>query len=260
MRVVILHPGEMGSAIGAGLGRAGHDVAWVPTGRSAATARRAEQAGMAAIADPSRADVVLAVCPPTAALDTARSFGDFGGLYIDANATSPATARMVAATLRRAEYVDGGIVGPPPHRSGTTRLYLSGPAARTAVALFAGTPIEAQALDRGGDFAASALKMAYSAWWKVSSALLLAVHEAAAELDVADALWREWTRSRPDTLARLEPAQAAAVKKGWRWSGEMLEIAHTMRDAGQPDEFGTAAAAVFDRFPRSPEDLGEGAP
>jgi hypothetical protein len=41
------------------------------------------------------------------------------------------------------------------------------------------------------------------------------------------------------------------VTKGWRWVGEMEEIAHTMADAGLPDGFHQAAAEVYRRSPRS---------
>ncbi len=56
------------------------------------------------------------LCPPHAALDTAWAVQAFGGLYVDANAISPATAREVALMVEEggATYVDGGIIGLPP--------------------------------------------------------------------------------------------------------------------------------------------------
>ena len=55
----------------------------------------------------------------------------FGGLYVDANAIAPGTARAVGRIVAAAgaDFVDGGIIGPPPRHSGTTRLYLAGPRA-----------------------------------------------------------------------------------------------------------------------------------
>ncbi|MBO0832614.1 MAG: DUF1932 domain-containing protein, partial [Actinobacteria bacterium] len=38
--------------------------------------------------------------------------------------------------------------------------------------------------------------------------------------------------------------------KGWRWVGEMEEIAHTMAEAGLPDGFHQGAAEIFRRSPR----------
>src|SRR3954452_1027971 len=120
MRIAVLHPGEMGSAVAAALGG---DVIWAPDGRSAATAERA--ANMTP-GDPLAADVILSICPPHAARDVARSVGAFEGIYVDANAISPARSAEVGALVPKAAFVDGGIVGPPPGRAGTTRLYLSG--------------------------------------------------------------------------------------------------------------------------------------
>src|SRR4051794_20734506 len=143
----LLHPGEMGAAIGAALRARGHEVGWASEGRSEATRRRAADAGLhdvgtvAALA--ASCDTILSVCPPHAALDVARSVGDFGGRYVDANAVSPATVRAIAAVVRRC--VDGGIVGGPPD----PRLYLSGFGADEVGALFAGSPVEPRVLDGG---------------------------------------------------------------------------------------------------------------
>src|SRR5689334_18245762 len=137
----LLHPGEMGAAVGKCLAGAGHRVLWDPEGRSAATRERAEAAGLTGEALAriiTRSDVIISVCPPHAALDVARLVAGFGGLYLDANAVSPGTAREVAAVAEAggASYVDGGIIGPSPLAPGNTRLYLSGPRAGEVQALF----------------------------------------------------------------------------------------------------------------------------
>ena len=92
----LLHPGEMGAAVGKCLAGAGHRVLWVPEGRRAATRERAEAAGLTGVTLAeiiARSDVILSVCPPHAALDVAHQVAGFGGLYLDANAIAPATAR-----------------------------------------------------------------------------------------------------------------------------------------------------------------------
>ena len=137
--VGILHPGEMGAAVGALLA----DGWWAPDGRSAETATRAREAGLREASLPElleRCAVVLSICPPHAALDVARAAAGFRGLYCDANAVSPATALEVARIVEEggATFVDGGIVGGPPREAGT-RLYLSGREAPAVAALFAGT-------------------------------------------------------------------------------------------------------------------------
>jgi hypothetical protein len=234
MKIAVLHPGEMGSALGAALGR---DVTWVAEGRSDATAQRARAANMAP-GDPLRADVILSVCPPHAARDVARAVSEFRGIYVDANAVSPATSREVRALVPHAAFVDGGIIGPPPVKAGTTRLYLTGERAADVAALFADTVVDARIV---GD--ASALKMAYAAWTKGSAALLLAAHQAAEAYGVADALDAEWEDLGLHT--RLESARSAKSAKGWRWIAEMEEIADTFAARDLPDGFHRAAAEVY---------------
>lgn len=252
----LLHPGEMGAAVGACLSGRGHTVLWASDGRGALTAARAAAAGLAdagTVADlAGRADVIISVCPPHAALDVARSLAGYGGLLVDANAISPQTAREVAAIAagHGARYADGGIIGPPPARPGTTRLYLSGPQAATVRDLFAGSPLDARVVD-GHPFAASAVKMGYAAWTKGSAALLLAARELAEAEGVGDVLSAEWQLSQPGLDDRLAAARAAAAAKGWRWTAEMREIAAAMAAAGLPPGFGQAAADVYGAYPRT---------
>jgi 3-hydroxyisobutyrate dehydrogenase-like beta-hydroxyacid dehydrogenase len=247
--VAVLHPGRMGAAVGALLVGAGIDVRWLPAGRGPGTWRRAEDAGLGAVDDLAGCDVVLSICPPAAAIDTAREVAGFGGLYVDANAISPATAARVRDLVEDggAAYVDGGIIGGPPTEPGT-RLYLSGPRALEVVALFDGTALDARVVD--GDCAASALKMAYAAWSKISAALVLGIEATAREHGVAEALHEEWRLSGLDLADRLASGERAARAKGWRWVDEMRQIAATFDTAGQPEGFGAAAAEVFGRYPR----------
>jgi 3-hydroxyisobutyrate dehydrogenase-like beta-hydroxyacid dehydrogenase len=259
MTVGLLHPGEMGSAVGATLVEEGQTVLWVPEGRSAATRRRAAAAGLTAVADLAefvdRCDVILSICPPGAALEIARSVRGFAGLFVDANAIAPDTSRQVAAIVGE-RYVDGSIIGPPPTTDGITRLYLSGPAAPAAAAVFAGARIQARVLTGPDPMAASAIKMMYAAWTKGSSALLISIADAADQLGIAETLQDEWAMSAPELSQRLAGARRSADAKGWRWEAEMREIAQTLGAAGQPRGFHEAAAEVFGRRPR-PDDDGD---
>jgi 3-hydroxyisobutyrate dehydrogenase-like beta-hydroxyacid dehydrogenase len=245
--VGVLHPGAMGSAVGAALRVQGHEALWASEGRSAATAARAQAAGMrdvgAVAAVLARAEVVLSICPPHAALETAELAAGFDGLYVDANAVSPDTVRA-AEEVVGGRFVDGGIIGPPPSQPGATRLYLSGGEAASVAALFGDGPLEAIALD-GGVGAASALKMSYAAWTKGTAALLVAIRATAREHGVDDALLHEWALSQPRLAERYERAVEASAEKGWRWVSEMREIAQTFAAANQPDGFHLAAAEVF---------------
>lgn len=247
----------MGSAVAAVLAR-DHDVRYASDGRSADTIARAAADELSdsvtpqALAD--HADVLLSICPPHAARDVAEQVADFQGIYVDANAVSPDTAKAVAAVVRNADFVDGGIIGGPPRRAGTTRLVLSGGSAARVAALFDGTGLEPVLVDdRVGS--ASAVKMLYAAWTKGTAAMLLAIRAAARESGVEDALLAEWARSQPGLQDRSEGAARSAAGKGWRWIGEMDEIAATFAASGLPAGFHEAASEIFGRSPRGDADL-----
>ena len=270
MSLGVLYPGEMGAAIGKCLTGRGHTVLWASRGRGPATAARAAAAGLTdAETVPevaARAEVILSVCPPHAALEVARSVPGFSGLFVDANAIAPQTTRSVAAVLGAARFVDGGIIGPPPAPGADsaagngTRLYLAGEPADEVAALFAGTPVGARVVD-GGVGAASAVKMAYAAWTKGTTALLLAARALAHQERVEGVLLEEWALSQPALAARVQEAARSATAKGWRWDAEMTEIAVAMAAAGLPDGFHLAAAEVFRRSPRrEPDTLAGTAP
>lgn len=234
----------MGSAVGAALRGNGHDVLWASSGRSDATVRRAREADLSDAGSIeallAEAEVVLSIVPPHAAPAVAAEAAGFEGIFVDANAISPATVRSLAPR----QVVDGSIVGPPPHRPGTTRLYLSGEGADAVAALFTGSTVEARIVE-GGIGAASALKMAYAAWSKGTAAMLLAIRDVARANGVENTLRAEWGDSAPELLERLPQAEHAADAKGWRWIGEMEEIADTFAAAGQPEGFHRAAAQVY---------------
>ena len=247
----LLHPGEMGAAVGKCLVGVGHRVLWDPEGRSAETKERAAAAGLTGVtmaAMVGRSDVILSVCPPHAALAVARDVAGFGGLYVDANAIAPETARQVAVIVTDggADFADGGIIGPPPTASGLTRLYLSGPRAAEVEALFGGTDVEARVVPPPGT--ASAVKMAYASWTKGSSALLLAARALARAEGVESVLLEEWAISQPGLEKRWDGAGRSAAAKGWRWVGEMEEIAAAMAAAGLPEGFHQAAAEIYRRY------------
>jgi len=251
----LIAPGEMGAAVAAAVTDPRARVVWASHGRSDDTRRRASGAGIEDVGDladlVTASDVMLSICPPHAAAEVAEEVAAHGfrGCYVDANAVSPDTARSIDATVARggAAYVDGGIVGGPPRQPGTTRLYLAGDDAIGIAALFADGPLEAVALD-GGVPAASALKMAYAGWTKGSAALLLSIRALAAAEGVEADLLAEWTRSLPDLAGRSDRAATSGGRKGWRWVGEMDEIAASLDAAGLPGGFHEAAAEVYRRL------------
>lgn len=239
----------MGAAVGRQAVLGGATVRWVSSGRSAATRNRAADSGFEAYPDIAvaldGADVVLAICPPANAEDVAQAVAGYTGVYVEANAIAPARTRQIAALLSSARVVDGGIIGEPPLRAGTTRLYLSGAAAGVPE-LFEGSTLETVVLS-GEIGQASALKMAYASYQKISRALAAVAHALARGYRVEEALAREADLLRSFPLA--ETAQFPGVAaKAWRWGPEMREIADTLSGVGLPDDLALGAAAVFDRW------------
>ncbi len=256
MTVGLVHPGEMGAAIAAALLAAGQEVLWASNGRSAATSARAASAGVVDAGSLNQlvaaSDVILSVCPPHAALDVAAAVAAEAGddktawHYIDANAISPASSRRIAAIVEGAgaRFIDGGIVGGPPLEPGSTRMYLSGPDAIDISPILATSVLEIHVISEiPGE--ASALKLSYAAWTKASTALVLVAREAAARSGVESALLAEWRTSQSGLMERSETARRSAAEKGWRWSGEMEEIASMLEALGLPTGFHLAAAEVF---------------
>jgi 3-hydroxyisobutyrate dehydrogenase-like beta-hydroxyacid dehydrogenase len=253
--VGLLHPGEMGSAVGATLVAGGARVLWSPEGRSPSTRARAAELGLEASGSLARvtaaAGVIVSVTPPHAALAQAREVAALGfrGIYVDANAVAPATSREIGAVVEAAgaRFVDGGIIGPANRKPGAARIYLSGPAAAEVAPLFASGPIDAHVLT-GPAGAASALKVAFAGWNKASQALLAAIRGYAIAEGVDAALLAEWKISMPDVPARSERAVHDNARKAWRFVGEMEEIAQAFAAVGLPSGFHEAAADIYRRL------------
>ena len=254
--VGLLHPGDMGSAVGATVVAGGARVLWASAGRSAASRARARQAGLEdagtleSVVQASR--VIVSVVPPHGAADLARAVAQLGfrGVYVDANAVAPATAREIGRVVEAAgaRFVDGGIIGPATRGTrGVTRVYLSGPGATEIAAVFGAGPLEAVVLDAPPG-AASAVKMAYAGWNKGGQALLAAIRAFALAEGVDAALLAEWKISHPDLPARSERAVHDNAKKAWRFVGEMEEIARSLAAVGLPSAFHEAAREIYARL------------
>lgn len=243
-----LHPGAMGASLA---GICAGERLWASEGRSTATRARALEAdatdvgALSAMTD--RADVIVAVCPPAEAVavaDAVASAG-FGGIYVDANAISPATSRAIGERFEH--FVDGGIIGPPVRGHGSTRLYLAGDAASKVARRWSGSPLEVRVVD-GPPGAASAVKMGFAAWTKGTAALLLAIRAMAEAEGVTPDLVGEWETSMPHLLEQASDSAPRVSQKAWRFAGEMEEIASTFADAGLPDGFHQASAEIYRRL------------
>jgi 3-hydroxyisobutyrate dehydrogenase-like beta-hydroxyacid dehydrogenase len=257
----LLHPGAMGSSIGAAAQASGARVVWVSDERSEATRARAEADGIEDVhwlnGVVNRSRIILSVCPPEFAVELAEEVCALGyrGIYVDANAIAPATSRTIAELVEHnhGSYVDGGIIGSPARQPDTTRLYLSGAQAEFVAQFLDKGNLEVNCIS-GDAGAASALKMAYAAWTKGTSALLADIIALALAEGVQDSLMAEWERSQTALVQRSERGLSEAAAKAWRFAGEMEEIAATFEANGLPDGFHRAAAEVYRRLEQFKDD------
>ncbi|MYR55475.1 DUF1932 domain-containing protein [Streptomyces sp. SID625] len=254
--VGLLHPGSMGSAFGAQLRARGHTVLWCPDGRSDATRRRAARAGLEPVALPdlvSRSDVLLSLCPPAAAEEIAAQAAELGvvgtgTIYVEANAVAPPRVQRVTDRLAPMPVIDAAVVGSPPVGGKTPTLYLSGPSkqADRIVELFAGTDVRTHVLgDSIGQ--ASALKLAYSSYQKVSRVLAAVAYGAAESYGVADELLVIAAKRTRSYLVETDYIPKTA-SRAWRWGPELEDAAALLADAGLPDSLMHAAAATLARW------------
>lgn len=241
MQVGLLHPGEMGALVGSALLE---PPLWASQGRSEATGRRGagfEDAGsLAGLV--ARSDVVLSVCPPAVAEEIAERVAELGfaGIYVDCNAISPARMERIARHFPRC--VDGSLTART-----RTALYLSGERGDVAAVAALFTPAgEVEpvplALPVG---AASALKMAFGGWNKISAAL-----EAQA-VAIARAYGVEGELAAEGVDASRVGRSAG---RAWRWVGEMHEVGDTCAALGLPEGIARGAADLFGRWSQHRDD------
>ena len=243
--VGFLHPGQMGASIAAD---ATGSRLWCPDGRSQQTKDRAATAGLEACGSLAelveRSQMIVSVCPPSEAISVAEAVADhrFDGIYVDANAIAPSTARQISELFDR--FVDGGIIGPPVHQSGSTRMYLCGGEAETVAQLWSGGNLDVRTM-HGDVGAASAVKMCFATWTKVGAAMLLNVRALAQAEGVEATLLEEWDISFAGLAERSEKNAQGVAPKAWRFVGEMEQIGVSYRDAGLHDGFAQGAAHLY---------------
>jgi 3-hydroxyisobutyrate dehydrogenase-like beta-hydroxyacid dehydrogenase len=252
MRIAVFHPGAMGSRLAGQLVAAGHEVHWVPEGRSPESTARAEEAGLIGTSFAEavgKAEVVLCSCAPQGAMDIAVQVGNagFAGLYIEANPLSPKSLRDAQAAVHGATFVDAGVVGPPPTGGPSpTHLMLSGSAAQQAAELWAGTAVTPMVVgDQPG--AASAAKSSYALYNKGKAALAVLAFQLAEKHGVTEALTAQQIRADAGSLK--DPALPEQLRRvAWRWGPEFDELAETLDEAGLEGDAARALRHVWTRL------------
>jgi len=255
--VAVIAPGMMGSGVGGRLAQNGIEVRTALGGRSAASVKRAKEAGMVAVSDAQIAacDFILSIVPPGEAqgladrLAPALRAAANKPIYVDCNAVNPATVLRIARTIEEtgATFVDGGIIGGPPMPgSKGTKLYVSGPAA-TRVAELEKYGLEVR-LQAGPIGAASAMKMSYAGITKGFTALGAAMMLAAARAGTTDALRAEISASQPALHGWLTRQMPRMYSKAYRWVAEMEEISGFVGEDPAAAQFFQAAARLYERI------------
>jgi 3-hydroxyisobutyrate dehydrogenase-like beta-hydroxyacid dehydrogenase len=254
-KIGILHPGEMGISVAASAITNGHQVYWASQGRSNKTRQRAEKYNLIETDSLEQlcqtSEIIVSICPPRAAEDTAKSVIEHGfkGYYLDANAISPQRAIKIGQLLEanNVRFIDGGIIGGPPWKPKETWLYLSGKDANIIADCFTNGPLETKTIgDEIGK--ASALKICYAAYSKGTTALLAAILTTAESLGVRDELYDQWNMDDSSFSEQANRRTTRVTAKAWRFEGEMHEIASTFQEAGLPSGFHEAAAKIYHRL------------
>jgi putative dehydrogenase len=255
--VAIFAPGSMGSGVGKRLTEHGVKVLTSLTGRSAASAKRAADAGMVAVEDRALADAdfILSIVPPSESLALAQRLApvltaaNHKPVYVECNAVSPPTMLKVAEAIATTgcNFVGAGIIGPPPKPgSSNTKIYAAGPFAKNFATLN-NYGLIVRVLE-GPLTAASALKMSYAGITKGLTALGAAMMLAATRGGSAEALKAELAESQPELLAYFGKAVPGMYGKAYRWVAEMDEISVFIGEEFAESEMLAMAARFYERI------------
>jgi putative dehydrogenase len=236
----IIAMGEMGSATARRLREHGATVITSLSGRSAASAARAEKAGAIPVSTDdefvAQAGFILSIVPPGEAVALAGRLAPAlkraarKPVYVDCNAVSPQTAERIGAALTGTGciYVDAGIIGPPPGATARTIFYASGEGAK-AFERLGSYGLAIRALE-GPVGAASAMKLSYAGITKGCTAIGAAMMLGATRGGTADALLQELSESQPMLLNWMRGFVTRMPPKAYRWVAEMEEIAQFQED------------------------------
>jgi 3-hydroxyisobutyrate dehydrogenase-like beta-hydroxyacid dehydrogenase len=178
--------------------------------------------------------------------------------YVDCNAISAATMRKVAAIVggTGAAVLDAGIIGGPPDKSQTTKLYVSGEP-NPVLERLATLGLDVRRIgDAVGQ--ASALKMGYGGFTKGVQALATALMVTARRAGVAAPLEAELADSQAALIAMLDRVLPGMPAKAYRWVAEMEEGAASLAEAGLPPQLFEGAAKLYAAVAATP--TAEGTP
>ncbi|KAG2128033.1 6-phosphogluconate dehydrogenase C-terminal domain-like protein [Suillus bovinus] len=269
-RLAVVAAGAMGAAVAKRLTSFGCTVYTNLDGRSEATRKRAQDAGMIDLPLDElvlKSDWILSILPPRDAVSFA---GKIQGVaakhgsslpspqtFVNCNAVNPETVKRIAALFAGTgiEFVDAGIIGGPPRGDQNPTFYASAEDVKildefTALSKYGLKVSPLKGKDAGvGD--ASALKMSYAGITKGTTGLYATMVLAAyaSSPATADALMRELQISQPILLDRLVKTVPPMLPKAYRWIGEMEEIGDFV--GGSEGDVYRGLARVYERIEKS---------
>jgi putative dehydrogenase len=253
--IAVVAMGEMGAGFAQRLVERGARVLTSLSGRSEASAKRANAAGVTVTDDATlitEAEMFLSIVPPSVAGATAERFLPLiekaarKPVFIDCNAIAPQTLAGIAKMFdtKGLPFLDASIIGAAPRTDGSSpRLYMSGPIkgeADTLKQLGIDTRVLSATL---GD--ASTLKMSYAGITKGFQALGASMALGAGRNGAQESLVAELKFSQPQLYGWLSKALPSMYDKAYRWDGEMREIAKFLLPEQGASTMLTGAADLY---------------
>jgi 3-hydroxyisobutyrate dehydrogenase-like beta-hydroxyacid dehydrogenase len=239
--IAILSIGQMGLGISTLLLAHSYRVITNVSDRSTTTQNRAKAANIECFDTDSdlvrEADYIFSIVPPRDAVATALRVQDALGMsgkelwYADLNATSPATARSIAAGFTErtphVQFLDGGIIGGPPRQNDKDGTWtkpdipISGPQNLPDDHLASILNMRYIGAEIGS---ASGLKCCFAALSKGFTALSIQSYTTASNLNVLPHLQDYLEIYNPGARQKAERTIVGCTGKAYRWVEEMNQI------------------------------------
>lgn len=253
--VGLLSPGEMGHVVAKVLIDQGMPVVSCLENRSELTQSLAKQVGIHRVESYNQlvieSDIILSILVPAEAKKVAEKVvlatntTDNQLIYVDCNAIAPNTTKSINQIITEAgnQFIDAGIIGPPPREKTSTRFYASGKeASKFEVLKNYGLDIRIVGPEIGQ---ASGLKMCYAALTKGTAALSTELLVAASKMGLIKSLIEEFKLSQAQSYNALKHSLPSMPTKANRWVGEMEEIAKSFEDVGLTPKIFQGAAELY---------------
>ena len=233
--------GEMGQSVSQVLKTHNLRVVTSLSGRSEATRKRAEEAGVVDLESVARVvaetDIVLSTTHSSGALevgrDVAEAMRETGEevLFADLNSIAPDTTNVIAREITAAggRYVDGCIIGSATNLSRAT-FYASGPYASDFAAL---NDYGLNTVVLGDEIGqASAFKVIFAGFTKGVTSLMLELLLGARNANVLDVVVERYRSSFPEVMDFVDHFLPNTMARAERRSQEMSELSAALESLG----------------------------